>query len=142
MSFKPYTIKIGRKKVKVCHENFEYYQPNDHVCGDCSVRAVSKAVGKTWYQVYDKLCEIGRKMQMMPSEREVVGQYLESEGFVWVSDKVSKGSTRKKVFEFAKDNTKPAVMSLSGHYCASLGGKYYDIWDCGRYSVYGYWIKK
>ncbi len=142
MSFKPYVIKIGRKKVKVCHDNFKYYQPNDHVCGDCSVRAVSKALGKTWYQVYDKLCEIGREMQLMPADREVVDRYLTREGFVWHAIKVSKGSVRPKVSEFAKQNTNPTVMSLSGHYSSSMGGSYYDIWDCGDYSIYGYWIKK
>lgn len=135
-------IKIGRKKVRIYHDNFEYFQPNDHICGDCSVRAVAKALGKTWYTVYDKLCEIGRKMQLMPAEREVVDKYLTDEGFVWVPIKVSRGMKRPKVSEFAKQNTNPAVLSLSGHYSSSRDGKYYDIWDCGNYSIYGYWIKK
>ena len=142
MRKKPQTIKIGRKKIRVYYDNFEYYQPNDHVCGDCAVRAVSKALGYPWYHTYDKLCEIGRKMQMMPNEREVVGKLLEKEGFTWVAIKVSKGKKRPKVSDFAKDNTNPAVMSLRGHYSSSVGGKYYDIWDCGGYSLYGYWIKK
>ena len=139
---KPEVLKFGRTKVKKFYSNFEYYQPNDHICGDCAVRAVAKALNKTWYTVYDELCKIGREMQMMPNEREVVGKYLEKNGFVWKAVKVSKGTTRPKVSSFAEDNTNPAVLSLSGHYSSSREGKYYDIWDCGSYAVYGYWIKK
>ena len=136
-------IKAGRSKIKVYHSNFEYFQPNVHICGDCAVRAVAKALDKTWYDVYDKLCEVGRKMQLMPSEREVVGKYLESEGFVWVPISVRGGSKRPKVAEFAADHKNAsAVMSLANHYTSSKNGKYYDIWDCGFSAVYGYWIKK
>ena len=139
---RPEFIKVGRRKVKKFYDNFEYFQPNDHICGDCSVRAVAKALNRSWYVVYDKLCKIGREMQMMPNEREVVDKYLTEEGFVWQAVKVSKGMKRPKVSKFAEDNTNPAVLSLSGHYSSSKGGKYYDIWDCGGYSIYGYWIKK
>ena len=42
------TLTIGRKKIQYWHDNFEYYQPNDHDGGDCAIRAVSKAIDKSW----------------------------------------------------------------------------------------------
>ncbi len=36
--------------------------PKNKKVDDCVVRALSKAIGKGWYEVYDELYNIGRKI--------------------------------------------------------------------------------
>ena len=136
------SIKVGRKTVLFSHKNFEYFQPNDHSCGDCALRATAKALGKTWYQTFDALVPIARRMQRMPNDTEVVGELLKENGFVWRPIKVERGDTRPTVAEFAADHTEKCVLRVASHLVACGEGKYYDIWDCGGRSLYGYWIKK
>lgn len=130
------------KKIDKEKSNFEYFQPNTHKCGDCAVRAVVKATNSSWYTVFDDLIPIARKMQLMPNDRKVIGKYLESKGFRWVPIKVSKGSKRPTVKEFASKYTGIYVLSLASHLTAVANNKYYDIWDCGNRSLYGYWVKE
>lgn len=135
-------VKFGRKTVNVYYDNFEYFQPNSHSCGDCALRAVAKATNQTWYTVFDDLIPIARKMQRMPNDTEVIGKYLEEKGFKWVPIKVEYGDSRPLVHEFAKNHEETCVLRVSHHLTSSGKGKYYDIWDCGDNSLYGYWIKK
>ena len=50
-------------------KRFKYYQPNkkdikDKV-GDCQIRALSKALNKTWLEVFDIITPICREQQVM-----------------------------------------------------------------------------
>ncbi len=62
---------------------FERYNPNPQgrVVGDCTVRAISKALGQSWEQTYIGLCLQGFLMGDMPSSNAVWGAYLRSKGF-------------------------------------------------------------
>lgn len=136
-------IKVGRKTITVNNDNFEYFQPNTaHSCGDCALRAVVKATNSNWYSVFDGLIPVARRMQRMPNDTEVIDAYLKEKGFVWVPIKVEKGESRPTVAEFAKNHNETCVIRVSHHLTSSSNGKFYDIWDCGDYSMYGYWIKK
>lgn len=121
--------------------NYVFFQPNVHKDGDCVIRAVVKATGRTWYQVYDALCEIGREMQRMPNDRKCVDKYLKQLGFSWWPMKAVKGQRRPIVKEFAKmaENNGPCVCSLAHHMVCCDGGLYYDTWDSGECCVYGWW---
>lgn len=56
--------KVGKKKIQVWHNNFEYYQPNDHECGDCGIRAVSKALGNiSWEEALTELYNTAIKIK-------------------------------------------------------------------------------
>lgn len=123
--------------------NYVFFQPNTHKDGDCVIRACVKATGKTWYQVYDALCEIGRKLQRMPNDRKCVDIFLKELGFSWWPLKAVKGESRPIVRDFAKYavNNGPCVCSLSHHMVCCEGGNYYDIWDSGDCAVYGWWGK-
>lgn len=136
------TIKAGRKTVKVYHENFQYFQPNDHVCGDCSIRAVSGALGISWHTALDRLVEKAHKLSDAPTSTECVGALLTENGFKWHPIDVSDGGKRPKVHEFAKGHSSTCVLRVSSHLVCSVGGYYKDIWDCGEKCLYGYWEKK
>lgn len=136
------TIKVGRKSVNVYHDNFMYFQPNDHVCGDCSIRAVSGALGIGWHSALDKLVEKAHLLSDAPTSTDCVGALLLDNGFKWHAVDVSGGGKRPKVSEFAKGKKGTYVLRVSSHLVCSANGYYKDIWDCGEKCMYGYWEKK
>ena len=136
------TIKDGRRTIKVYHDNFEYFQPNDHVAGDCSIRAVCGALNLSWHTALDKLVSHAHKLTEPPTSRESVDALLKENGFVWHPVSVLTGSKRPKVSDFCKKNEGTLVLSVASHLVCSKNGKYNDCWDCGEKCVYGYWEKK
>lgn len=142
MTMKAKTMKVGRRTIKYYSDNFEYFQPNSHICGDCTIRAIAKATNSSWYTVFDALVPIARELQMVLNEREVADKYLKSIGFTWVPIKVERGEKRPTVSGFAKVHQGTYVLSVAGHLTSCKDGKFYDIWDCGAKSMYGYWVKK
>ena len=137
------TMKVGRRKVTYYYDNFNYYQPNDHVASDCAIRAVARALNITWVQAYDKLCAKGREMFDVPSSTDVVGKVLEENGFVWSSNAMPDGTNRLKVHEVAEiHKTLICVVRVAHHLTCTKDGKYHDIWDCGGKPIYGFWFKK
>lgn len=136
------TMKVGRRKVVYFHDNFEYYQPNDHVSQDCAVRAVAYALNTSWLQAYDKLCAKGREIFDVPNSTDVVGAVLKENGFTWSSNVIFDGK-RLTVHELAEVHpTLTCVVRVSHHLTCTKGGKYHDIWDCGERTAYGFWFKK
>ena len=62
---------------------YQQYNPNPtgkHV-GDCTVRAISKALGQDWDTTYWGLAEEGALIKDMPSANAVWGSYLREHGF-------------------------------------------------------------
>lgn len=55
--------------------------PSHNRVGDCTVRAIAKATGKTWEQVYAALSVYGYMRCDMPTANHVWGAYLRSQGF-------------------------------------------------------------
>lgn len=135
-------VRVGKKKIQVWHDNFEYYQPNDHTCGDCSIRAVAKALNCTWKESLTKLYDVAMKIQDSPSSRDAIDGVLKDNGFKWVPTNPKRGEKRQTVANFAKDNNVGTyVFNVSNHIVTAVDGKYYDIWDSGDKSLYGYWKK-
>lgn len=135
--------KFGNKKVRVYHDNFEYYQPNRHICGDCAVRAITKVLPMTWKDAYLDACKETADEMYTFNETKGMTIYLEKRGFKWVPIR-PEGSKRPIVHEFAEehDDGKRYILNVSNHFVACHDGKYYDIWDCGEKSLYGYWVKE
>ena len=63
--------------------SFRHYNPNpeQNRVGDCTVRAVSKALNESWDDAYDRLCAKGFELGDMPSADAVWGAALISVGF-------------------------------------------------------------
>ena len=64
---------------------YSYFNPNpikNKRVGDCVVRALSKATGKSWEETYIELCLLGYIMGDLPSSNAVWDNYLKSQGFV------------------------------------------------------------
>lgn len=121
-----------------------YYNPNPmkKTTGDCVVRAMCKATGKDWDTVYKELFEIGFELKVMPNMDEAWREYLIRNGFIYHKLTIKRGSKRPRVNEFAKNNkTGTFVLRVANHLVTLEDGYYYDTWDSGDCSMYGYWEK-
>ena len=121
-----------------------YYQPNPSkkLQGDCVVRAMTKAMDKDWDAVYVDLCKLGMEIKAMPNDKDTWKKYLDDNGFIYHKISVKRGSKRGTVAEFATKNKKGTfVLQVANHIVTCQDGYYYDTWDCGGHSLYGYWEK-
>lgn len=109
------------------------YNPNPKSkrVGDCVVRAIAKALGMDWDDVYIQLCLQGFKMKDMASSNSVWGSYLRSRGFL----QITIPNTCPDCFtirDFCKDNPQGTfVVGTGSHVVAIVDGNYYDAWDSG-----------
>lgn len=133
--------------MKEKHSNFKYYQPNKKDIkdkyGDCVIRALTKAMDKTWVEVFDELVPIAREVQCYPSNDRCWIKYLENNGFVKGTLRVKAGQKRFTPSTFASKYSKGTyALSLAHHLVTVVDGTYYDTWDCGDNAVYTYWKKE
>ena len=120
-----------------------YANPNP--CGrtepDCVIRAICIATDRTWYEVYDDLCEFGREECSMPSVNGVWGKYLYRIGFrpFLLPDACTKCVT---VREFCRRYPKGTyIIGTGSHAVACIDGNYLDSWDSGQETV-SYFFRK
>ncbi len=125
------------------YPEFQYYQPNVHNASDCVIRAAMHATGKTWYEIFDGLVAVARKMQRIPNEPDVYNEYFKTLGLTWHAIKPQRGDKRPTVCEFAKDTNNGCqyIASVANHLVAIGNGKYYDINPyAGHKCLYGYFV--
>lgn len=109
---------------------WELYNVNPtgkHV-GDCTVRALTKALDLSWEQAYAMLAMQGYVMGDMPSSNAVFGAVLKANGFVRevIPNECPDCYTLE---DFANDH--PAgtfVVGMSGHVATVIDGVIYDAW--------------
>lgn len=115
--------------------------PSNNRVGDCTVRAISKAMGQSWEQTYAGLTAYGFMMRDMPSANNVWGKYLKKNGFCryLVNDN---GEDYYTVNDFCRDNPKGTyILAIDGHVVCVVDGYYYDSWDSGNEEPIYYWMK-
>lgn len=63
--------------------NFVYYNanPNKTDVGDCTIRAISTVLNKSWDEVYIGLSVLGFEHKDMPSSNNIWHKYLEENGY-------------------------------------------------------------
>lgn len=131
-------------------KRFVYYQPNDNdlkdKAGDCQIRALSKALNKTWLETYDQVHEICRKYRRtlpFSGDLDTRKKMPDEFGFDYHGVSNKRGKKRPTVAGFAKEH--PAgtfVLFVANHVVACVDGQYFDTWDCGECSMYGYYEKR
>ena len=110
--------------------------------GDCTVRAISKALNQEWETTYSGLVVEGMRLYDMPSANSVWGAYLRKNGFVRevVPNECPDCYTVK---DFCRDYPKGTyILALSGHVVAVIDGNWFDTWDCSDETVIYYWYRK
>lgn len=115
--------------------SYTYFNKNPagRSVGDCAVRALSRALEKTWEEVYVGLCLEGFRQGDLPNADVIWGNYLQRHGFRrhLIPDD---GMGRYTVADFAEDHPKGVfVLSMPGrHVVAVVDGSYCDSWDSGN----------
>lgn len=131
-------------------KRFVYYQPNkkdlkDKV-GDCQVRALSKVLGLSWVEAFDITIPICRELQtytFFDCDQEKTKEAMSRLGFDYTGVSNKKGTKRPTVDSFAKDHPHGTfIVKVARHVVAVVNGKYYDTWDSGDRSLYGYYTKR
>lgn len=128
---------------------FVYYQPNakdiKDKYGDCTIRALSKALNVSWLEAFDltiPICREGQVTNVFDAPVEIRNEFLEKLGFAYNKVSNSKGTKRPTVASFAKAHpTGTFIVNVAHHEVAVVDGKYYDTWDSGSCSLYGYYEK-
>lgn len=117
--------------------------PYGRSVGDCTVRALSKALGQSWEQTYVGLCLEGFTRGDLLNADSVWGPYLRSHGFRrhLIPDD---GLGAYTVADFAEDNPQGTfILSMPGrHVVAVVDGQYFDSWDSGKEAPAYYWTKE
>lgn len=123
---------------------YKFYNPNPQqkLVGDCVIRAISKATGKDWEDVYIGVMLKGFEMHDMPSSNAVWGAYLFDNGF------------RRNIIpntcpdcytieDFCIDNPNGIFILATGtHVVAVVDGVFFDTWDSGNEIPVYFWRKE
>ncbi len=123
---------------------YKFYNPNprNQRVGDCAVRALCKALGKDWEDVYISLCAEGLFYNDMPSSDYVWGMLLRKYGFEQKSipsicpkcETVETFANQHPIGRF--------VVKTQSHVVAVVDGDYYDSWNSGEEVVLYFWQKE
>ena len=119
-----------------------YVEFNNNPCGrrvgDCSVRAISKALGMGWESTHLMLDVNAISMGDMPSADSVLSATLRQHGFY--KHLVKEYTTVEDFCEEHPEGT--FVLFLGGHVVTCIDGDYYDSWDSGKEVPKYYWSKE
>jgi len=123
---------------------FVQYNPNPvgRRVGDCTVRAISKALDVPWEIAYLMLARNGYLMGDMPSSDSVWGAVLRENGFYRRSlpDTCPDCYTAE---DFCKDHPVGTfVLGFGGHVATVMDGDLYDAWDSSNEIPQFFWFRK
>ena len=108
---------------------------------DCVIRAIATATKQKWDDAYRDLFEFSFNAKLMLNDNKCYALYLQKKGLQCVTIKNPKGSKRPTVKSFTEQNPKGTfILSVANHILAVKDGEYLDTFDCGRKSLYKYWI--
>lgn len=125
---------------------FKYYNPNpeghEDAC-DCVVRALCAATGLSWYEVYDKCCEIGKEHGIMPNASGKKYSGIRAEAFGLeprVIPAPKRGQKSMTVQKFCEKHRKGKyILTTAHHDIAVVNGKYLDLQEDYGSKVYKYY---
>lgn len=123
---------------------YEYYNPNPvgRNVGDCSVRAISKALNTDWETAYILIMINGFSMGDVISSDAVWGSVLRQHGF---NRSVIPNSCPDcfTVADFCKENPEGIfVLGTGGHVVTVKDGVLYDAWDSSHEIPQFVWYRK
>ena len=122
---------------------WKYYNPNPdkRMVGDCSIRALSKALDISWDKAYAKVIVNGFRLSDMPSSDAVWGSVLRMHGF----ERKTIPNTCPDCYtmeDFCRDHpTGTYVVGTGTHVACIQDGTLYDAWNSLREVPIYYWRK-
>lgn len=116
--------------------------PTGRTVGDCSVRAVSRALNISWENAYIEMCKAGLLMGDMPSSDSVWGAVLRQNGF-YRQSLPNRCPDCYTVEDFCRDHPEGVyVLGFGGHVATVVDGNLYDSWDSRREIPIYMWFRK
>lgn len=120
---------------------WQYYNPSPvgRQVGDCSVRALSKAIGTDWDRAYVELALMGFMMKNMPDGNEVINAVLKQYGFVKqiIPNTCPECYTVK---EFADEHPHGTYVVGTGNHVVCIdSGTIFDSWDSSNEIAIFFW---
>ena len=92
---------------------------------------------KLWYHIV-----LSIKWQIFDCPIKTRKEILSELGFEYTGVSNKRGTKRPTVSSFAKEHkTGTYIINVANHVVAVVDGIYYDTWDSGDCSVYGYFKK-
>lgn len=124
---------------------YKYYNPNprhNNSVGDCTIRAVSKALNIPWETAYIDLVMQGYEIGDMPSSNAVLNSYLRSKCFR--RNVVSNLCPDCYTFgDFSKEHPKGTYIVCTGTHVACIKDEIlYDSWDSSDEVVIFYYERE
>lgn len=123
---------------------YKYFNNNPlgrSTVGDCSVRAVSKALGISWDEAHDMLADMSKAMGTIMNDNDVISAVLRMHGFY----KENLPCTTRDCYtvrEFARDNPIGTyVVGTGSHVVTIIDGNYYDSFRSGDESIICFWVR-
>ena len=119
------------------------YNPNPagRSVGDCSIRAIAKALDTDWKQAFAMIVSNAYQMADMPSSNSVWGSVLFQNGF----ERSSINSDCPDCYtaaDFAEDHPHGVfVLGFGNHVATIVDGVLYDSWDSSQEIPQYYWHK-
>lgn len=115
--------------------------------GDCTIRALCAVTGKSWYEIYDIMSDLGKKLACPFNYIDEIKDFdYHTELFGMVRHKVTreKGKKAMSVAQFCKEHPEGKyILRLSHHHMGVVNGEYcelYPSWE--KKTVYTYWEYK
>lgn len=113
---------------------YQYFNPNPrkrNEVGDCTVRAIAKALDIPWESAYLDLAMEGFNIGDMPSSNVVLNSYLHSKGFTrHIIDELCPSCYT--ISDFAGEHFKGTyILGTGSHVVCVIDGEYFDSWDSG-----------
>lgn len=106
--------------------------PKGKRTGDCTVRAISLALGVSWNEAHRILCQRSEDLGDMPSSNVVWASVLRSAGFyrAVIPNDCPDCYT---VSDFARDHPWGIyVLKTQDHVLCQIDGNWYDSWNSGN----------
>lgn len=117
---------------------FNMNPKNNKKANDCVIRAISVALNKSWFDIFDEMTSLARDMCTVLNQIPVINKYLEKYEKIPVKIKGAKRNRYLRVREIC-DMPGTYVCSLRRHLVCVKDGQYIDTWDCGDKAVNKVW---
>lgn len=121
---------------------YENLNPQGKNVGDCAIRAVAKATGKSWIQAYMALYVHGLQLADLANSDAVWTSYLRTKGFTKhiIPDSCPDCYT---VGDFVRDHPEGIyVLGTGSHAVCAINGTVYDSYDSSTAVPIFYMYKK